>query len=87
MVKYEDLILDPLTHFPRVFDFIGCRFLSKYVKIVQPKGADQSAVPLFRPEIEEICAALMERLDSWKALGASISTISEGIGRVDAPRP
>ncbi|HEY6104324.1 MAG TPA: sulfotransferase domain-containing protein, partial [bacterium] len=87
LVKYEDLVAEPTTYFPGIFEFIGCRYSEKYVKIVQRSGLEQPAVPSLRPEIEGLCVTLMERLDSRKGLGAAGPAVSERTGRTDASRP
>jgi hypothetical protein len=67
LVKYDNLVLAPEIEFPRLFDFLGCRFESSYLSQVYPSSVRRQPFPAIPGEIENLCESLMERLDRHRA--------------------
>lgn len=64
--KYKYLVSEPALYFKRLFDFIGCRFSSEYIRIVNVSSLDQGGglADSVRPEIKSVCEDMIRRLDT-----------------------
>ena len=64
LVRYEDLVRDPVTQFQGVFDFLGLKFKSSYVSHVHDGFIQRDQFPTIDSALEQLCQQLMDRLNS-----------------------
>lgn len=64
LVKYEDLVAEPLVHFARLFAFVGLPFAPSYVSAVHAASVGKDAPPVLREGIRALCDALLAALDA-----------------------
>lgn len=64
LVRYEDMVRDPMVYIKRVFDFIGCPFKNNYVADVRTSSIAKKDQPELRPSIRGLCNGLQQKLDA-----------------------
>jgi hypothetical protein len=62
LVRYEDLVKDPLTYFPELFTFVGSTFDPKFVAGIYDRSIGRDAFPVLPDAIEALCADVHARL-------------------------
>ena len=65
LVKYEDLVTDPVSGFRRMFAFIGVGLRKAFVRDVYASSVATGDLQGLDPEIETLCMDLMERMDGY----------------------
>ncbi|MBI3951347.1 MAG: sulfotransferase [Acidobacteria bacterium] len=64
LVRYEDLVLYPDQTFPRLFDYLGCRYETEHTREVFSSSVGGSGNIELPDEIETLCDSTLKRLDS-----------------------
>lgn len=64
LVQYEDLVIDPQTYAPRVFQFLDLPFEPRYVAHIFSRSTGKSHEESFSPGVRNLCDDLLSRLDS-----------------------
>ena len=82
LVRYEDLVTDPVPSFARVFDFLGLGFDPAFVTEATPRSVRETPLTDLSDDIRALCDSMEARLDD--AYGASVSTRRAAVG---AARP
>lgn len=67
LVKYEDLVGDPVVQGRRIFDFVGARFSADYVGDVRASSVGKHSGLKFDPRIQERCEDLLRALDARRS--------------------
>jgi hypothetical protein len=62
LVRYEDLVKEPLRHFPEVFEFAGSAFDPSFVDGIYDRSVGRNAAPELPERIEQLCAEVHARL-------------------------
>jgi hypothetical protein len=62
-LRYEDLLRDPAAVMQGIYRFAGAPFTGRGLALVRPEPPGRKRVSL-SPDIEELCAGLLERLDA-----------------------
>lgn len=63
LLRYEDLLAEPAAVMQRIYRFADAPFTGRGLGLVRPEPAGRKRVAL-SPDIEELCAGLLERLDA-----------------------
>ncbi|HEB86958.1 MAG TPA: sulfotransferase [Gammaproteobacteria bacterium] len=64
LVRYEDMVRDPMVYIKRVFDFIGCPFKNNYAADVRTSSIAKKDQPELRPSVRDLCNGLQQKLDA-----------------------
>lgn len=65
LCRYEDLAIDPARTMRRVYAFVGVPYPGDHiVRDVHPQSVGKGRVSKLSPEIDQLCAGLLEELDS-----------------------
>ncbi len=64
LVKYEDMVREPVVYIRRVFDFIGCRFKPEYIADVRTSSISKKEQPALRQSVRGLCDGLQKQLDA-----------------------
>ena len=64
LVKYEDLVTDPIQHFKTIFDFILCPFTEEYVKDIHNSSIKREHQPVFDSKVKCLCDEMTNRLNN-----------------------
>lgn len=64
LVRYEDMVRDPVIYIKRVFYFIGCPFKNNYAAGVRTSSIAKKDQPELRPSIRDLCNGLQQKLDA-----------------------
>lgn len=62
LVRYEDLVREPLHHFPPLFDFLALPFEPAFVGQARTSSIGKEGGPPLRSEIDSVAGGLLERL-------------------------
>jgi hypothetical protein len=63
IVRYEDLVTDPVPHADRVFAFLGVPFDPSFVSDATPRSVRDEPLEGLSDEIRELCDTMQLRLD------------------------
>ena len=61
LVRYEDLVKQPLTYFPELFEFAGVGFDRQFVAGIYDRSIGRDAAPELPARIEQLCAGVHAR--------------------------
>jgi hypothetical protein len=61
LVRYEDLVKQPVTHFPELFEFAGVAFDRQFVAGIYDRSIGRDAAPELPARIEQLCAEVHAR--------------------------
>ena len=64
LVRYEDLVTDPVAAFPPVFRFLGCAFDPDWARGVVSDSVRKEALPAISAEIAELAEGMQARLEA-----------------------
>lgn len=64
LVRYEDLVRDPVMAFAPLFAFVGLPFTPKRVEAVKAGSIRKAAFPDITPDVRDLCEELTARLDA-----------------------
>jgi hypothetical protein len=71
LCRYEDLAIDPAATMRRIYNFIDIPYPGDHiVRDVHPQSVGKGRVSRLSPEIDRLCAELLERLDRLNAAAA-----------------
>lgn len=63
LVKYEDLVKNPIHHFERIFDFLFCPFNKEYINGIHALSVRKTPLPIIDTKIKLLLTEMMDRLD------------------------
>ena len=63
LVKYEQLVRDPVSSFNVLFNFLGLKFVPSLVSKVYQTSINKEPFPQIDPGVEHLCDTLMTKLD------------------------
>jgi hypothetical protein len=63
LVKYEDLVREPLTQFKAIFDFLNLDFDRGYISELFDTSIQKENFLPIDPQVEELCEEMMSRLN------------------------
>lgn len=66
LVKYEDLVSEPVKAFKPIFDFLEIDFKEKFIKDIFSGSISKNVKPEINHEIEKMCDNYLERLNILK---------------------
>ncbi len=87
LVRYEDLVTDPLAAFPALFDQVGAPFDPAFVATVRTSSVGRRDPPDASPRIRALCDDLLARLDAQAARSAPAASASTAAPAPDRPVP
>lgn len=64
LIKYEDLVANPIQHFKTIFDFISCPFNKEYVKDIHDSSVKKRPWPIIDFKIKCLCDEITGRLSN-----------------------
>ena len=62
LVRYEDLVKEPLKYFPELFEFVGSAFEPRFVDGIYDRSIGRDAAPVLPERLEYLCAEVHARL-------------------------
>jgi hypothetical protein len=65
LVKYEDLVSDPVLNAGKVFKFIDVPFHEHYVAHVHHSSLRKNEPPEFSPRVAQVCENLQARMNEY----------------------
>ncbi len=62
LVKYEDLVVNPIQHFKTIFGFISCPFNKEYINDIHDSSVEKRNSPVFDFKVKGLCDEITNRL-------------------------
>jgi len=73
LLNYEELVRDPNDVVRRAYGFVGLEFRDKYIKDVFASSVGRRPPPTIDPEVNELCANMLARLEECRQRQSSVS--------------
>jgi len=64
LLRYEDLVRNPIDHFSTIFQFLNCPFDKSYVEMIYATSVRKSAAPKLNCSIEAVCVEMLDKMNT-----------------------